>query len=167
MLRHICRYCEEPFNFYHDCANTGNFISIDENPEYDINQKRTDHVISLNTGRILKNEERSIPMVDATDYFGGNYLKASDIKEPLSLTITGVKVQRLEERDKLIVSFDETDKGFVLNKINTNRIIEWVGDKETDNWAGTKITLLATTVEYDGKDVPCIRVKKKPEVEEA
>jgi len=128
---------------------------------------RTNHIVSLNTGRTLKNKERSIPMVDATDYFGGNYLKASDIKEPTALTITKVKEQQLEDRKKLIVSFDETDKGLVLNKINTNRIIKWAGSKETDNWAGTKITLLATTVEYDGKDVPCIRVKKKPEDEEA
>ena len=61
------------------------------------------HIVNLNTGQALKNKEKSIPMVDATDYFGGNYLKASDIKEPLSLTITSTKVQRLEDRDKLIV----------------------------------------------------------------
>jgi len=121
------------------------------------------HIVNLNTGQALKNKEKSIPMVDATDYFGGNYLKASDIKEPLSLTITSTKVQRLEDRDKLIVHFDEVEKELVLNKINTNRIIEQNGSKDTDNWPGTKITLLATTVEYDGKDVPCIRVKKKEE----
>lgn len=122
-----------------------------------------DHVVNLNTGMTIKNKEKSIPMVDATDYFGGNYLKASDIEKPLSLTITSTKVQRLEDRDKLIVHFDEVEKELVLNKINTNRIIEWSGSKDTDNWPGTKITLLATTVEYDGKDVPCIRVKKKEE----
>ena len=121
------------------------------------------HIVNLNTGQALKNKEKSIPMGDATDYFGGNYLKASDIKEPLSLTITSTKVQRLEDRDKLIVHFDEVEKELVLNKINTNRIIEQNGSKDTDNWPGTKITLLATTVEYDGKDVPCIRVKKKEE----
>ena len=65
--------------------------------------------------------------------------------------------QNLNQRIK------EVEKELVLNKINTNRIIEQNGSKDTDNWPGTKITLLATTVEYDGKDVPCIRVKKKEE----
>ena len=125
------------------------------------------HVVNLNTGETLNNKESSIPMVDATDYFGGNYLKASDIKEPITVTITTVKVQELEGKNKLIVAFDEIEKTFVLNKINTNRIIEWAESKETDQWPGTKITLLAATVEYDGKDVPCIRVKKRPEVTEA
>lgn len=123
----------------------------------------TDYIISLNTGRILKNKEKSIPMVDATDYFGGNFLKASDIKEPTTLTITKIKEQELEDKKKLVVYFDEIEKGFVLNKINTSRIIKWNGSKMTEEWPGTKITLLATTVEYDGKDVPCIRVKKKEE----
>lgn len=102
-------------------------------------------------------------MVDATEYFGGNYLKASDLKEPLKLTITKVSEAVLGDRKKLVVYFDEFEKGLVLNKINTTRIIKWANSKQTDNWPGTSITLYADMVEYDGEDVPCIRIKKKEE----
>ena len=100
-------------------------------------------------------------MVDANQYFGGNYLKASDIEGELTLTITDVKVEQLDEKTKLVVHFSETDKQLVLNKINTTRIIKHMGTSETDKWPGNRITLVRSEVEYDGKDVPCIRVKRK------
>lgn len=100
-------------------------------------------------------------MVDATNYFGGSYLKASDIEKPTSLTMKEAKVEKLDDREKIVVYFDEIEKGFVLNKINTSRISKQVGTSETDEWPGNKITLIATEVEYDGKDVPCIRVEKQ------
>ncbi len=104
-------------------------------------------------------------MVDANDYFGGSYLKASDITEPTPLTIKEAKVEQLGDREKIVVYFDEVEKGFVLNKINTSRISKQVGSSETQKWPGNKIILFATEVEYDGKDVPCIRVKKQEEGE--
>ena len=102
-------------------------------------------------------------MVDATKYFGGNFIKASDITDPQKLTIKDVKEVEIDEKQKLEVHFEETDKVLVLNKINTNRIISWAGSKDTNDWPGTTITLLKGLVEYDGKDVPCVRVKKKQE----
>ena len=100
-------------------------------------------------------------MVDANDYFGGSYLKASDIKKPTTLTIKETRIEQFNDREKLVVYFDEVDKGLVLNKINSTRISSIAGSSETNEWPGAKITLFATEVEYDGKDVPCIRVKKK------
>ncbi len=97
----------------------------------------------------------------ATEYFGGEFLKAEDITEPMKLTIMKVEEREYDGNKKLVVLFDETDKVFGLNKINTNRIIEWVGTEETDEWPGTVLTLVKSSVEFDGKDVPCIRVKKK------
>lgn len=100
-------------------------------------------------------------MVDANDYFGGSYLKASDIKKPITLTIKETSIEQFNDREKLVVYFDEVEKGLVLNKINSTRITELAGTSETGDWPGTRITLYATEVEYDGKDVPCIRVEKK------
>lgn len=103
-------------------------------------------------------------MVDATGYFGGNYLKAVDIREATQLTITRAQEEEMPDgRKKIVVYFDEVEKGLVLNKINTTRIIKWTGTPETDEWAGTRITVVKSTVEYDGEDVPGIRVKRKPE----
>ena len=99
--------------------------------------------------------------MDSTEYFGGNYLKASDIKEPTALTIKEIKEDELSGKKKLVVYFDETEKGLVLNKINTTRIIKQADSKMTEDWPGKRITLVKDSVEYDGEDVPCIRVKKK------
>lgn len=103
-------------------------------------------------------------MVDANNYFGGSYLKASDIRATTNLTIKEAKVEKLDDREKIVVYFDETDKGLVLNKINTSRITKQLGTSETEEWPANKITLIATEVEYDGKDVPCIRVQKQEEL---
>ena len=122
-----------------------------------------DHVVSLNTGQTLKKGKELKTMVDANNYFGGSYLKASDIKKETALTIKEAKEEQLSDREKIVVYFDEVEKGLVLNKINTSRISKQLGSSETDEWPGNKITLYATEVEYDGKDVPCIRVKKPQE----
>jgi len=122
---------------------------------------RADYVVSLNTGQTLKCKKELIDMVDANDYFGGSYLKASDIKQPTALTMKEVRIEQLSDREKLVVYFDEIEKGFVLNKINTTRIIKQTGSSDTNTWPTHKITLYATEVEYDGKDVPCIRVQKQ------
>ena len=102
-------------------------------------------------------------MVDANDYFGGSYLKASDITQETALTIKEAKVEQLGDREKIVVYFDEVEKGLVLNKINTSRIAKQLESSLTEKWPANKITLYATEVEYDGKDVPCIRVKKQEE----
>ena len=103
-------------------------------------------------------------MSDATECFGGNFLKAEDIKGETRLTIKSAKVDEMPDgKNKPVVQFDEIEKQLVCNKINTNRIIEWAGSKMTENWAGTIITLYVSSVEWDGKDVPCLRVKKKEE----
>jgi hypothetical protein len=127
---------------------------------------RVDHVVSLNTGQTIKISKEMKTMVDANNYFGGSYLKASDVKQETALTIKQAKIEKLDDRKKIVVYFDEVEKGLVLNKINTSRITKQLGTSETDEWPASKITIFATEVEYDGKDVPCIRVKKKTEKEE-
>lgn len=108
------------------------------------------------------NDEEVFDM-KATEYFGGEFLKAEDIKQPMKLTIKKVEEREYDEKKKLVVLFDEIDKVFGLNKINCSRIIKWAGTEETDNWPGTVITLVKSSVEFDGKDVDCIRVQKKEE----
>lgn len=104
-------------------------------------------------------------MVDATKFFGGEYLKAADISGPTKLTIREANETTLPDgKTKIVVEFDEIEKGLVLNKINTTRIAKWTGSIMTEDWPGKTITLVKDTVEYDGEDVPCIRVLKKEEV---
>lgn len=103
-------------------------------------------------------------MSNALDCFGGNFLKAEDIKQETRLTIKSATIEEMPDgRSKPVVTFDEIDRKLVCNKINTTRISEWAGSSMTENWSGIVITLYTGSVEYDGKDVPCIRVKKKGE----
>jgi hypothetical protein len=91
--------------------------------------------------------------------FSGTYLKAVDIDDDTTLTITGVEMKEFDDGDKPIVTFDEIDKGFVLNKTNTNSIVTLLGTSETDDWVGKQITLFPTTVDFSGKQVEAIRVR--------
>jgi hypothetical protein len=47
----------------------------------------------------------------------------------------------------------------VLNKTNATKIAEVVGSLETDEWAGAKVQLYATEVEFQGETVETIRCK--------
>jgi len=46
----------------------------------------------------------------------------------------------------------------VLNKTNANMIAEIAKDEETDNWAGVRITIYSTKVDFQGRRVDAIRV---------
>ena len=92
--------------------------------------------------------------------FPSNYLKAADIEEDTTLTITDVKVEKLGDDERPIVYFEEQDKGLVLNKTNANTI-KGMYTSDTDNWLGKKITLFATEVDYAGKQTMAIRVRMR------
>jgi hypothetical protein len=59
--------------------------------------------------------------------------------------------------------FQEFDRGMVINRTNLKRIIAMYGN-ETDTWVGKRITLYESETDFNGRTVPCIRVReKKPE----
>jgi hypothetical protein len=100
--------------------------------------------------------------VNINESFPSNYLKASDLGTSSPI----VTIERVEHepvgRDremKAVLYFEGKEKGVVLNKTNARKITELVGSPETDEWAGFKIRLFATTTEFGGETVECIRVK--------
>jgi hypothetical protein len=78
------------------------------------------------------------------------------------VTIESVEVQKFDEGEKPVLHFVGKDKTMVLNKTNALRIIEAVGDDESDNWIGWSIVLYPTKVDYAGKRVDAIRVDDRP-----
>jgi hypothetical protein len=104
------------------------------------------------------------------DVYQGKTLKASDLKNrSVKLIIADVELKNFDDGAKIILSFHKTDKQFVCNKTNANRIAEWHG-KHPDNWKGKEITLYPDRTEYQGKLVDCIRVQlpiRDPEVRAA
>jgi hypothetical protein len=79
------------------------------------------------------------------DAFPSKYLKASDLPEEGSLTLTIDKVEiqeiGMEKQRKPVISFEESDKGFVCNKTNANAIAKVTESRNTDDWHGKTIRL--------------------------
>jgi hypothetical protein len=94
------------------------------------------------------------------DAFPSNYLKASDLGESrVPVTISHLTLENIgDDEGKPVLYFQGKTKGLVLNKTNANTIVEITGDDDYSNWSGVTLCLYATTTEYRGKTVPCIRV---------
>ena len=98
-----------------------------------------------------------------SEAFPSNYLKASDLNgRAVRVTIESVSMEKIGDDRKMVLHFVGKDKGLVLNKTNANRIVEAVGSDETDDWEGTRITLYACKVDFQGKRVDAIRVDDRP-----
>jgi len=95
-----------------------------------------------------------------------NYLNSATVVsehlENKALTIKNAEVKQLgngeEARNKIVVSFDETDKQLALNSTNSKIIAEEFGD-DTEEWAGNKISLMVVKKNFAGKLVNGIQVQ--------
>jgi len=116
---------------------------------------RTDHIISLNDGRILKTEVKDM---DADKYYG-EYLKAEDVKQEVNVTIQGVNLETIDGEQKLVIQLLGFNKRLVLNKTNKDRLKKRFGTSETDEWINKQFTLTTEQVQYKGEEVPALRVK--------
>lgn len=97
-----------------------------------------------------------------SEAFPSNFIKSDDLRgREVTLRITGCKLVDLGDDTKPVLSFAGTEKEFVCNRTNFFTIADLYGD-ETDDWCGQRITLRTETTMYQGKRVPCLRVK--PEV---
>lgn len=96
--------------------------------------------------------------MDINQAFPSDFLKASDIQQPVIGTITQVKMEKAGDDTKPCVYFQEVNRGLLLNKTNANAITMLYG-ADTDRWAGQRIELYATTTDFRGEIKPCIRVR--------
>ncbi len=99
------------------------------------------------------------------DVYPSKYLKSGDITEtPVSYTISSWEIEEIgKNRDeKLVLYFDNEDKGLVTNKTNANTIAKVLGSEETDEWIGKSIKLYSTEVQFGDEMVEAIRVSLKP-----
>lgn len=97
--------------------------------------------------------------------FPSAYLKAGEF-EGKNVTLTVAKVFKDELRlanggktEKYILSFEGTEKMFVLNKTNAKLIAKFLNEPKAINWPGAKITLGPDRCDAFGQQVDCIRVK--------
>ncbi len=104
--------------------------------------------------------------MNINDAHPSKYLKAADLTngdvvltmksgvDPVVMAVIGEP----NSGPKPVLSFDGTDKQFVLNITNGNTITQQHG-AETAAWSGKKITIFPTQTDYQGQAVACIRVR--------
>ena len=100
--------------------------------------------------------------MNVNNAFPSQYLKASDLgTNVVIVTIAHVTIEPVGQNkdQKPVVYFEGKQKGMVLNRINSKKITEIAGTPETDEWTGVRVALFATTTEFAGDTVECLRVK--------
>ena len=130
-------------------------------PEYENWGREYDAV----TAKLRQEEDMKIDNIYQSD---SDYLKAADLKgKGAKLTISQVDVKEFDEKSqdgrayqaqKIILSFAKTPKQLVVNKTNARSIAAMHGD-DTDDWVGKEIKLFTAQVDFQGTQVPAIRVQ--------
>ena len=96
-----------------------------------------------------------------------NYLKAVDAEDgDLTYTVDEAVMEEIKERSgvskqKLVVSFRETEKKLILNVTNAKAMFRACGD-DTEDWGGKKVRITQTFTDLAGEQVPCLRVDPRP-----
>jgi hypothetical protein len=105
-------------------------------------------------------------MKNYRSYGDGQYLKKADVIPPLTVTINDV-VERLiaapgkEPKERLVLLFNETRKGLVLNMSNGDALFEITGHPDAEEWIGERVELFCDdNVAYAGKRVGGVRLRK-------
>ena len=98
-------------------------------------------------------------MPDYRKSFSAKYLKALDLEDgPQTVKVTKVVEEDVFDEMKLVL-YSDADKALILNKINSTTVADLAESDDTDAWVGTPIELYASTVEFQGKRVPCVRIR--------
>lgn len=98
--------------------------------------------------------------------FLSNFVKAKDVKEPITLTVTAVEAEEFKDddgspRESLVLFSKELEQGVVMSKSALAQAIEILGSDETDEWIGKRIVLFNdTSVTFKGKRVGGLRFKE-------
>ncbi len=99
-----------------------------------------------------------------SEAFPSNFLKAEDLNgRTVKAVIAGIELQDVGGKDdpkdnKPVLSFKGKSKGLVLNKTNASILGKALGD-ETSDWIGKEIELISSETQFQGRLVPCIRVR--------
>lgn len=93
-----------------------------------------------------------------------SHLKAEELgaDKRVTVTIDSVKMEQLGDDKKPVLYFVGKDKGLVLNKTNTNALIDILGSDDSDDWTDKRVVLYTTKVDYQGKRVLAIRIDEAP-----
>jgi hypothetical protein len=103
--------------------------------------------------------------MNINDQFPSKFLKASDLDgKQVIVTMRDCIVESIGEDRRPVLYFVGKDKGVVLNKTNANNIGDAYG-QDTDEWVGKKVVLYTAYVDFQGKSMEAIRIRKPKDSE--
>jgi len=103
-------------------------------------------------------------------YSDGNFLRKADVEPPQVWTIVNVEERTVTApgkppTEKLVLFFDGSKKGLVVNIANGDVLFGLTGHEDPEEWIGTQVELYVDEdVAYAGKRVGGVRLRK-PQVE--
>lgn len=101
-------------------------------------------------------------MVDINEIYKSNdgYIKAEDIGNNMwTFTIRTADVKKFDDgTSKIILTFNEWDKGLPLNVTNARSVADLYGHN-SNAWVGRQVMLFSTMANFQGKPVPAIRIR--------
>ena len=106
-------------------------------------------------------------MPTASDYFqtpASKYFRAGDFTKELVGTIRSVDRTEFKNDDgsaaaKPVLNFQDLPKALVLNKTNFTALSLMFGE-DADGWVGEKVALYPSCVDFKGKTMPTIKVRR-------
>ena len=100
-------------------------------------------------------------MPDYHEHYGGEYFKAANLDKPKIVTVASARLEEVgqEKKKKIVLRFEEADKGVVCNETRCNAMAEIAKSSNYDDWAGHRITLTKGRTTFGAKLVDCIEIQ--------
>lgn len=103
--------------------------------------------------------------MNINDQFPSKFLKAADLNgNQIVVTIKDCIVESIGEDKRPVLYFAGKEKGVILNKTNATNVSEAYGP-DTDEWTGKKVVLYTAYVDFQGRSVESIRIRKPKDSE--
>jgi len=99
-------------------------------------------------------------------YSDGQFLKKEDVDPPVVWTINNVEERNVTApgkppKTKLVLFFNESQKGLVLNMANGDALYEMTGHENPQEWIGQQVELYVDEgVAYAGKRIGGVRLRQ-------
>jgi hypothetical protein len=121
------------------------------------------HTAPLKEGTL----QRNCQMPTASDYFPtptSKYFRAGDFTKEIVGTIQSVDRTEFKNDDgsaaaKPVLHFQDLTQALVLNKTNFTALALMLGEN-TNDWIGAKVALYPSRVDFKGKTMPTIKVRR-------
>jgi len=100
-----------------------------------------------------KNEYEETPLLNTGVFLDMN-ATAADV------TIDNARETNIDSEDKLVLDVRVFGKkyGWIMNKVNTNTLIEKHG-VETEDWKGKQVLVGLEKTDYEGRRINCLRIQ--------